>query len=481
MTSIRTTAPDAVRVRTRGADRHPDAGASALMLDKALALKMTERSLSELKPSERNARTHSKKQIHRVADSIRVFGFVNPILVDGSNEIVAGHGRYAAAKLLGMAVVPVICLDHLTPDEIRAYRIADNRLAELAGWDEDLLKLELGHLIEIDFEVELTGFETPQIEFLLSGEQTIQKDDPADEVAPVAEQAVTQLGDLWLLDEHRIVCGDARERVSYERLMGGALAQMTFTDPPYNVAIDGHVGGLGKIKHRPFVMASGEMSKAQFTTFLMKVFGEIKDASQDGALIYTCIDGQHLHEMLTAGHEVFDELKAVICWAKTNAGMGSLYRAQTELIPLWKKGRAAHINNIELGRHGRYRTTLWSYAGANTFRRGRMEDLTSHPTVKPCAMVMDAIKDCSKPKGIILDPFGGSGTTLIAAAKAKRRGFLMELDPLYVDVAIKRWETLFRRQARHAGTGLTFAETAAQRLSEKALSGSSMLGGDHVE
>ncbi|SEG80411.1 site-specific DNA-methyltransferase [Bosea lathyri] len=460
MTSIPNSSPT-VRARTRTAPL--DGGISALALDKALALKVTKRPLSELKPSPRNARTHSKKQINQVADSIRVFGFVNPILVDGNNEIVAGHGRYAAAKLLEMTSVPVICLDHLTPDEIRAYRIADNRLAESAGWDDELLKLELGHLVDIEFEVELTGFDTPQIEFLLSGEHAVQKADPADEVAPVAEQAVTQLGDLWLLDEHRVFCGDARERASYEKLMGGALAQMTFTDPPYNVAIDGHVGGLGKIKHRPFAMASGEMSKAQFTAFLKGVFGEIKGASQDGALVYTCIDGQHFHEMLTAGHEAFDELKAVICWAKTNAGMGSLYRAQTELIPLWKVGKAAHVNNIELGRHGRYRTTLWTYAGANGFRKGRMEDLASHPTVKPCAMVMEAIKDCSKRNGIILDVFGGNGTTLIAAAKTKRWGYLMELDPLYVDVAVKRWETLFKREARHAETGLTFAEMAMLR------------------
>jgi DNA modification methylase len=479
MTSFNSSSSTAVRVRTRGAAAF-DGCASSLALETALALKVRECSLNELTPSERNARTHSNKQIQKVADSIRAYGFVNPILVDGNNEIVAGHGRYAAAKLLRMTTVPVIHLDHLKPDEIRAYRIADNRMAELAGWDEDLLRLELGHLIDIDFEIELTGFETPQIELLLSGEQAAEKADPTDEVELIAEQAVARLGDLWLLDNHRIFCGDARERVSYEKLMGGALAQMTFTDPPYNVAIDGHVGGLGKIKHRPFPMASGEMSKAQFTAFLSCVLGEIKCASQDGALIYTCIDGQHLHEMLSAGHEVFDELKAVICWAKTNAGMGSLYRAQTELIPLWKTGKAPHINNIELGRHGRYRTTLWTYAGANTFRRGRMEDLASHPTVKPCAMVMDAIKDCSKRNGIILDPFGRSGTTLIAAAKTKRRGYLMELDPPYVDVAIKRWETLFKREARHAETGLTFAEITAQRFSEKALSGSSMLGGHHV-
>ena len=276
----------------------------------------------------------------------------------------------------------------------------------------------------------------------------------------MAERAVSRRGDLWLLDNHRILCGDAREPADYERLMGGELAQMTFTDPPYNLAAN-CVGGMGEFKPRPFAMASGEMSKPEFTTFLTQSLEGIRGASQDGALVYTCMDGAHLHELLTAGHSVYDELKTVICWAKTNAGMGSLYRSQTEFVVLWKVGKAAHINNIELGKHGRYRTTLWTYAGANTFRKGRMEDLAAHPTVKPCAMVMDAIKDCSKPNGIILDPFGGSGTTLIAAHKTKRRGYLMEYDPLYVDVAIRRWEKLFKREARHAETGLTFAEMAA--------------------
>ena len=428
------------------------------------AAKVVKRPLAELKPSPRNARTHSKKQIHQIAGSIVTFDFVTPILIDRSDEIVSGHGRFEAAKLLEMSEVPTICLDHLDAEQIRAFALADNRLAELAGWDDELLKIELSHLIEIDFDVDVTGFETGQVELILSADEPpAPKVSPADAVEPVAAQAVTRRGDLWLLGEHRILCGDARERVDYDRLMGGKLAQVTFTDPPYNVRVDGHVGGLGKIKHRPFPMASGEMSKSEFTGFLANVFGEIAAACQDGALIYTCIDGPHLHEMLNAGYGVFAELKAVITWAKTNAGMGSLYRSQTELIPLWKNGKAAHINNIELGRHGRYRTTLWSYAGANGFGRGRMEDLAAHPTVKPCAMVMEAIKDTSKPNGIILDPFGGSGTTLIAAAKTKRRGYLMELDPLYVDVAIGRWQKLFKEEARHAETGLSFAKMAAQR------------------
>lgn len=451
-----------VRVRQRGAAVRDDAVLSGAMA--SFAPQVVERVLSELRPSARNARTHSQKQIHLIAESIKAFGFVVPLLIDGADEIVAGHGRYEAARLLGIDKGPTICLDHLNPHQIRALRIADNRIAEMAGWDEEILKLELGHLVEIDFAVELTGYETAQIDLMLDDSASAPaKADPADALPELEQAAVTRPGDLWLLGEHRILCGDARERACYTRLMDGEQAQMCFTDPPYNVKVTGHVSGHGKIKHREFAMAAGEMSKAEFTAFLKSVFTEIAAASQDGALVFSCIDGPHLHEMLDAGFAAFDELKTVITWAKTNAGLGSLYRVQTELITLWKRGKAAHINNIELGRHGRYRTTLWSYAGANGFRKGRMAELASHPTVKPCAMVMDAIKDCSKPKGIILDPFGGSGTTLIAAQKTKRRGFLMEFDPLYVDNTIRRWEKLTKGQARNAETGLSFAETAQQR------------------
>ncbi|MDR6829817.1 hypothetical protein J2X48_003918, partial [Bosea sp. BE271] len=354
----------------------------------AFAPQVSERRLVDLKASVRNARTHSQKQIHLIAESIREFRFTTPILVTTDGEIVAGHGRYEAAKLLGMTTVPVICIDHLGPQQIRALRIADNRLAELSGWDDEILKLELGELIELDFEVDVMGFETAQIDVILDpGVQKATKADPADALPALQDVAVTVRGDLWLLGEHRILCGDARERGDYQTLMGGELAQMVFVDPPYNVQVDGHVSGLGKVRHREFAMASGEMSKLEFTGFLHAVFAEIAEASQDGALIYSCIDGPHLHEMLNAGYGVFNELKSVITWAKANAGMGSLYRSQTELITLWKKGKAPHINNIELGKHGRYRTTLWSYAGVNGFRKGRMAELESHPTVKPCAMV----------------------------------------------------------------------------------------------
>ncbi len=430
-----------------------------------LALKVAYLPIDQIRPSARNARTHSKKQIHKIASSLRTFGFVQPILIDDDAEVIAGHGRLEAARQLGLKQVPTICLSHMSDAEKRAYRIADNRLAELAGWDEDILRIEFVELEAADIDLpELTGFETAEIEIIQDGPPAkAPKTDPADEVPDVAGVSVSRLGDVWSLGNHRIICDDARDPMTYERLLGGEKARVVFTDPPFNVKVDGHVGGLGRVKHREFAMASGEMNRPEFVAFLKTVFERMAESVMDGAILFTCIDWAHLGEMLEAGYAVFDELKNIVCWAKTNGGMGSFYRSQHELIPVWKKGKAPHVNNIELGAHGRYRTNVWTYAGANTFRRGRMEDLASHPTVKPCALVMDALKDCSKPGGLVLDPFGGSGTTLIAAEKTRRHAYLIELDPAYVDLTIRRWEKLTGREAVHAETGKTFAETAAER------------------
>lgn len=432
----------------------------------SLDLCITRRVVAHLKPSPRNARTHSEAQIHKLMRSVLRFGFVNPLLIDENGEVIVGHGRLEAAKRLGMKHVPTIVLSHMSDAEKRAYRIADNYLALQAGWDEELRQIETAELVVLDYGlVEDIGFETAEIEIILDGPpEKKPKADPADALPQTAGAVVvTRLGDVWDLGTHRIACGSALEAIVHEILLGNRLAQMVFTDPPYNVKVDGHVGGLGKVRHREFAMASGEMSRAEFVAFLKTAFERIAEVAEDGAIIFTCIDWAHLHEMLEAGHAVFDALKNIVCWSKTNGGMGSFYRSQHELIPVWKKGKAPHVNNIELGAHGRYRTNVWTYAGANTFRRGRMEDLASHPTVKPCALVMDAIKDCSKPGGLVLDPFGGSGTTLIAAEKTRRHARLIELDPAYVDLTIRRWEKLTGRPAVHAETGKTFAETATER------------------
>lgn len=425
--------------------------------------------VSALKPYPRNARTHTKKQIRQIAESIKRFGWTNPVLVDSERQIVAGHGRVAAAKRLGLEQVPTICLEDLTEDEVRAYVIADNRLAELAGWDRETLALELQGLaeLELDFDVTITGFETPEIDLMIGEIEAAEDEDPLDEVPEVEDgPAVTRQGDIWLIGKHRLICGDATDPDSYSRLLHGKEAQLVFTDPPYNVPIDGHVSGLGKTKHRDFAMASGEMSETEFTDFLTKVFQVLARHSQDGAIHFICMDWRHMAEVLAAGREAYSELKNLCVWAKGNGGMGSLYRSQHELVFVYKAGRAAHINNVELGRHGRYRTNLWRYPGVNSFGRARDQALSLHPTVKPVRLVADAILDCSTRGGIVLDAFAGSGTTLVAAEKTGRLGYGIELDPAYCDVIVKRLSAATRAEARHATSGRSFSEVEAKRLAE---------------
>jgi DNA modification methylase len=413
--------------------------------------------VSDLKPHERNPRTHSKTQIRQIADSIRRFGFTNPVLVDAENRIIAGHGRVEAARLLKMTDVPTIRIDRFSEAERRAYIIADNRLAELAGWDEELLALELGEILNLEpgFDTDLIGFETAEIEKLLNsldGTDVSDGEIEPDESGP----PVTRPGDLWLLDRHRLICGDALDAGVYSRLLDGKRAQMVFTDPPYNVPIDGNVCGLGKVKHEEFVMASGEMSEAEFTEFLSASMSNLAEFSEDGSIHFVCMDWRHLQEVLSAGKTAYEELKNLIVWNKDNGGMGAFYRSKHELIFAFKKGTAAHINNFGLGQHGRYRTNVWDYAGVNSLKAERAEELAMHPTVKPVAMVADAIRDCSKRNGIILDAFCGSGTTIIAAEQTRRISCGIELDPRYVDVAIRRWQKLTGKQAMLAGTDVTF-------------------------
>lgn len=424
------------------------------------------RAVAELKPYPRNPRTHTKKQIRQIADSIRSFGWTLPVLLGDDDTILAGHARVEAAKLLGIENVPTIRLSTMTEAQKRAYVVADNKLAMNAEWHHELLAVELHDLIEIDptFDLTLTGFETHELDIIL--EDADARADNADDAIPEADPAaptVSKVGDLWLLGPHRLLCGDATKAECYECVLGGTSAQMVFTDPPYNVPIGGHVSGLGAVRHREFVMASGEMSPARFTAFLEAVFRNLAAASVNGAIHYLCMDWRHIAELQNAACPTYTELKNLCVWTKTNGGMGAFYRSQHELVFVYKSGTAPHINNFELGQHGRCRTNVWSYPGVNTMRAGRGEELRMHPTVKPVAMVADAIKDCSKRNGAILDPFAGSGTTLIAAEKTGRRCYAIELDPAYVNVAVKRWQNLTGRRACHADTLTTFAEEAATR------------------
>ena len=268
------------------------------------------------------------------------------------------------------------------------------------------------------------------------------------------------MGDLWLLDEHRLLCGDALKSENHDRVLGTDKAEMTFADPPYNVPVEGHVLGLGAIKHRDFAMASGELSSEEFESFLTTSLGHAASRSIDGAIHYIFMDWRHQREMIAAGDKVYDELKNLCIWNKSNAGMGSLYRSKHELIFVFKVGKRAHINNIALGRYGRHRTNVWDYVSQNALNGTVKSKLALHPTVKPVAMIADAIRDCSNRGGLILDPFGGAGTTLIAAERTGRRARVIELNPIFVDVSIERWQRLTGGTAIHADSGQPFARSA---------------------
>jgi hypothetical protein len=430
-------------------------------------LHVKERPVDSLRPHPKNPRTHSAKQIRQIADSIRTFGFTTPLLIDATGTVIAGHGRLRAAKQLGLATVPTIRLDHLSKEQIRALVIADNKLAELAGWDQDLLALELQGLaeLELDFDLEVIGFETPEIDLLIGTAVKSDEPDPADEVPSIDPEGntVSRLGDLWAIGPHRLLCGDALDESAYARLLGDRKARTVFADPPYNVPIEGHVSGLGRHRHGAFAMASGEMSEAEFAGFLEKALRHHVAHSIDGAIHFVCMDWRHLSELLAAGRSLYSQFTNLCVWAKTNAGMGSLYRSQHELVAVFKVGTAPHVNNIELGRHGRYRTNVWRYAGANSFGPERDKGLAMHPTVKPVHLVADAILDCSRRGDLVLDGFAGSGTTLLAAERTGRVGYGLEIDPHYVDVALQRMAEHAGLEPVHAESGKSFDEIAAER------------------
>ncbi|MEZ5690014.1 MAG: DNA methyltransferase [Caenibius sp.] len=434
---------------------------------KELKAELIERAIASLRPYERNARTHSKKQIKQIAASIERFGFTNPVLVSDDGEIIAGHGRVEAARKLGWTHVPTLALSHLSEAERRAYVLADNKLALNAGWDREILAIELQGLVDLEFDVELTGFSLAEIDLVLdeADEADPQGRDAAEDAVPqMTGDPVTRKGDLWTLGRHRLVCGDAQMEAAFEALMGHERADLVFTDPPYNVKIDGNVCGLGAVKHREFAFASGEMSEDQFTRFLTTTLSNTSSVMRDGAIAFVCMDWRHMSELLVAGRHAFTELKNLVVWNKTNGGMGAFYRSKHELVFVFKQGKSDHTNSFGLGETGRYRTNVWDYAGISSIGANRSEELAMHPTVKPVALIADAIRDCSRRGEIVLDCFGGSGSTLIAAEKTGRAARLVEYDPLYCDTIVQRWELLTGKRAILAASGQAFEDVAEQRL-----------------
>lgn len=408
------------------------------------SLAVSYRPVGALTPDPRNARTHSGQQIEQIKGSITAFGFTNPILADPEGHIIAGHGRLIAARALGMAEVPVIALAGLSEAQKRALRLADNKIALNAGWDLEILRVELGELAAIDIDIDptLTGFTTGEIDVILDG-----SDDPDDEAIPAVPVAPrTRPGDIWVLGDHRIGCGDSRDIAFLERVVGaGARIDAAFLDPPYNVRISGHANAKGR--HREFAMASGEMDESEFRGFLAETLGAAVHVSRDGAVHFICMDWRHMDDVSAVGRTLYGARLNLCVWNKSNAGMGSLYRSKHELVFVYRVGDTPHLNMVELGKHGRNRTNVWDYASVNSLKGSRREDLALHPTVKPTGLVADAIRDVTRHGDLVLDIFLGSGTTLIAAERAGRRFRGVDIDPAYVDVAIERWSALTGRDA----------------------------------
>ena len=425
-------------------------------------LRVIYRFISELKINPKNPRTHSRRQIQQIARSLKAFGFVVPVLIDAWGNVIAGHGRILAALLLGLTEVPTICLDHLTAAQAQAFMIADNRLTENSEWNERLLAEQLHDLslVDLGFSLDAIGFEMAEIDLKIEGLNSPAADteDPADALPAQSHRpVVSRPGDLWLLDHNRVLCDSALNPGAYLTLMSDELAQAIFTDPPFNLRIENNVSGLGAIQHKNFTMASGEMSQAEFTAFLIRACSLHARHSVNGSLHFICMDWRHLTELLTAGNSVYSKLKNLCVWTKDSAGMGSLYRSQHELILVFKHGDAPHRNNVQLGKYGRNRSNVWSYPSAKSFSRASDEGnlLGEHPTVKPAAMVADAIMDCTARDDIVIDGFLGAGTSVIAAERTGRRCYGLEIDPLYVDVIVRRWQAFTRSAARHAISGET--------------------------
>jgi DNA modification methylase len=428
------------------------------------------RSLGDLTPNPKNARTHSRRKIRDLAEVMRTVGFIGVIVIDASGMILAGHARYAAAKLLGLKTVPTICISDLSDELVRAFVLADNKFSDRAGWNREILAAELGELSillpKIDLDISLTGFELGEIDVLLAdlGED---RPGPEDWLPAQAGPAVTCREDVWLLRQHRIGCGDARDASLYDRLMKGVSAAAVIADPPYNVRVLGHVQGRGRVRHGEFAFASGEMDDEEFRLFLSTALGHAARVSRDGALQYVFMDWRHIDSLVSVGRKIYAVMLNLVVWNKTNSGQGSFYRSAHELIGVFRVGPAPHQNNVELGRHGRNRSNVWTYAGVNSFGAGRNEALAMHPTVKPVAMIAEAMRDCTSKGDIVLDPFLGSGTTLIAAEKVGRRCFGIEYEPGFVDCAVRRWQAYSAADAILEGDGRTFDEISAAREAER--------------
>ena len=420
--------------------------------------------IGELNCPARNIRRSEKEQIAKVAKSIEKFGFVKPILVDAKFEVVDGNVQLEAARQLGLETVPCIRVDHLSATEIRQLRVTLNKLQETGGWDQEVPRLEFEDFLEINSDISFTGFEIAEIDNILKIDTAHLSDEDDGSAIPDREcEPVSKIGDLWILENHRLLCGDALSRRDHFQLCGKEKAQMLYTDPPFNVPINGHVRGKGAKEYREFPMASGEMDAGEFEEFLTLVLALAVEKLSPGSTAYVFMDWRHTRELTSALERARYRLINLCVWVKPNGGMGSLYRSRHELVFVSVVGDEKHRNNVQLGKFGRNRTNVWEYAGATGGVSLPEDDFSVHPTVKPIQMAEDAILDVTAIDDIVLDLFLGSGSTLLAAERIKRRCFGMELDPAYVDLAIRRWQDMTGKSAFHAVLGEKFADVECTR------------------
>lgn len=431
-------------------------------------IEVREVAIAALRPARRQVRKVDPAQVERLTRAIAQFGFTVPILIRGA-EIIDGHARIAAAEALGLERVSAIDCSHLGEGEARTLRIAVNRLAEKGAWDIDELRIEMGELIDLEIDLDVTGFTLEEQDIILL--DPLGEDETGEsecEPAPPPEVPVSRLGDRWVLGEHVIVCGNSLEAETYEALLGDQKVEVVLTDPPYNVPIKGNVSGLGKKVHDEFVMASGELDASQWQDFLDTLMVRMGENSATGAVIFAFMDWRSIHRLIEAALSAGLTYANLVVWYKQSGGMGGFYRSAHELVGVFCNGERPATNNIVLGAHGRDRTNVWSVPGAN--RRGSSAGamLAKHATPKPVELCVDALLDVSRRGDLVLDAFLGSGTTLIAAEKCGRVCRAIELDPRFVDVAILRWEELTGEEAVHAASGETFAVVAEHRRTEAA-------------
>ena len=414
----------------------------------------------------RALKKHGQAHIKKLAAGMDRSGNNVPLLVDEHLGLVSGYARLEAAKLLGLAQVPVIRIAHLSEEQLQLFRIFENKIAQESQFDEEALNLTFSELRLIDPELELTdsGFSIGEIDAIAGRERTKALNDLDDVTEPDADYVpVSREGDLWQCGPHRIRCGDSSDPAVIEELVDGAPIQQIVVDPPYNLPTKAFSkSGL----HGNFAQGAGEMNNEAFVRFLQRFLLAAQPHLADGALIYAFMDWKHILELILAARGLQLEYKQLLVWAKASPGMGAFYRSSHELVGVFKYGRGPHRNNIQLGVYGRNRSNVLSYPGVMG-SGGRKKAVAMHPSVKNVALIADLILDASAPGEAILDSFGGSGTTLIAAHKVGRIAYLCELSPAFVDTAVRRFEALGEGPAIMSHTGQTFAQVAAERSSSE--------------